>query len=409
MKILRRISRGARQQCLLKCCAILDEVVNINSVATWEHLLHFPTHCLQVPLHSRGHSSLATRVKNQLNDEADPVPSQTKRERANGHRCTEDALQGFSRRVASKLEEGDFRGAVRLACSDNRLAPSDSATFAALQAKHPSPHCDKVIPPSPLPQTLQVETGAVIHAIRSFPSRSVGGPDCLHQHLKDILQVAGDESSIFSQSLASFCALVLEGRMLDALRPFLFGVSLVALEKSGGMRSIAVGCTLRRLLAKIAGQMVVDGLYMGSDGVRGEVEAAVHATRKYLMNLPRGHALLKVDFKNAFNFVWQDKMLEAVQELAPDICPLVHSAYSSSSSLLWGDKIIQSEEGVEQEDPLGPLLFCLTLHHHCRQLHSPLGVMYLDDVSLGGSVEDVLHDLDIIKAAEELRAVFEQL
>ena len=28
--------------------------------------------------------------------------------------------------------------------------------------------------------------------------------------------------------------------------------------------------------------------------------------------------------------------------------------------------------------------------------------MYLDDVSLGGSVEDVLHDLDIIKAAEEL-------
>jgi len=51
---------------------------------------------------------------------------------------------------------------------------------------------------------------------------------------------------------------------------------------------------------------------------------------------------------------------------------------------------------------LGPLLFCLTLHRHCGQLRSPLGVMYLDDVLLGGSVEDVLHDLDIIKAAEEL-------
>ena len=64
------------------------------------------------------------------------------------------------------------------------------------------------------------------------------------------------------------------------------------------------------------------------------------------MNLPSGHALLKLDFKNAFNSVWQDKMLEAVQELAPDIYPLVHSAYSSSSSLHWGDKIIQSAEGV---------------------------------------------------------------
>ena len=29
-------------------------------------------------------------------------------------------------------------------------------------------------------------------------------------------------------------------------------------------------------------------------------------------------------------------------------------------------------------------------------------MVYLDDMSLGGSVEDVLHDLDIIKAAEEL-------
>ena len=124
------------------------------------------------------HSSLATRVKNQLNDEADPVPVQTKRERVKGRRCTEeDALQGLGRRVASKLEEGDFRGAVRLACSDDRLAPSDSATFAALQAKHPLPHCDTVIPPSPLPKILQVETGAVIHAIRSFPSGSAGGPD----------------------------------------------------------------------------------------------------------------------------------------------------------------------------------------------------------------------------------------
>ena len=28
--------------------------------------------------------------------------------------------------------------------------------------------------------------------------------------------------------------------------------------------------------------------------------------------------------------------------------------------------------------------------------------MYLDHVSVGGSAEDVLHDLDVIKAAEEL-------
>ena len=67
------------------------------------------------------------------------------------------------------------------------------------------------------------------------------------------------------------------------------------------------------------------------------------------------------------------------------------------------DKIIESAEGVQQGDPLGPLLFCLTLHSHCEQkLLSPLCVMYLDDVSMAGSKEDKFHDLEVIKAAEEL-------
>ena len=99
-------------------------------------------------------------------------------------------------------------------------------------------------------------------------------------------------------------------------------------------------------------------------------------------------------------------MLEAVCELAPDIYPLVHTAYSTPSSLRWKDKIIESDEGLQQGDPLGPLLFCLTLHCHCEQmLLSPLCMMYLDDVSMAGSTEDILHDLEVIKAAEELGLV----
>ena len=74
----------------------------------------------------------------------------------------------------------------------------------------------------------------------------------------------------------------------------------VALEKpGGGVRPIAVGCTLRRLVAKIAGQLVVDEMaellsprQLGY-GVRGGAEAAVHACRKYLQDLPSGHVLLK--------------------------------------------------------------------------------------------------------------------
>ncbi len=58
-------------------------------------------------------------------------------------------------------------------------------------------------------------------------------------------------------------------------------------------------------------------------GVRGGAECAVHATRKYLHSLP-----------SAFNSVHRDKVLEAVLDLAPGIYPLVHSAYSSPTSIL---------------------------------------------------------------------------
>ena len=48
-------------------------------------------------------------------------------------------------------------------------------------------------------------------------------------------------------------------------------------------------------------------------------------------------------------------MLEAVQSLCPILYPFVHSAYASTSELQWGERTLQSAEGVQQGDPLhGP-------------------------------------------------------
>ena len=57
-------------------------------------------------------------------------------------------------------------------------------------------------------------------------------------------------------------------------------------------------------------------------------EAAVHAAR---LNIGSSKVLLKMDFRNAFNSIRRDKMLEAVQHLAPSIYPFNHSVYSSPS------------------------------------------------------------------------------
>ncbi len=57
-------------------------------------------------------------------------------------------------------------------------------------------------------------------------------------------------------------------------------------------------------------------------------------------------------------------LLQAVSDLAPTIYPFVHSLYSSPSVLHWRGQSISSAEGIQQGDPLGPLLFCLTIHQH---------------------------------------------
>ena len=76
-----------------------------------------------------------------------------------------------------------------------------------------------------------------------------------------------------------------------------------------------------------------------------------------------------------------------------------YSANSSPSTLFWEDKTIQSAEGVQQGDPLGP--FCLTIQQLKPQLTSEFQMFYLDDGTLGGSTEDLRHDLQVVEQVGE--------
>ena len=76
-------------------------------------------------------------------------------------------------------------------------------------------------------------------------------------------------------------------------------------------------------------------------------------------------------------------MLQAVTFLAPELSIFVYSAYSEPSILFWGKETLMSSEEVQQGDPLGPLLFCLTIHELTSQLESDLCMFYLDDGTRG--------------------------
>ena len=89
---------------------------------------------------------------------------------------------------------------------------------------------------------------------------------------------------------------------------------------------------------------------------------------------------------------YTDKMVAAVEELMPELLPLVPLTYGSPSSLFVRDNVIHSLEGVQQGDSLGPLLFCVTIHNMVQLMQSELNLFYLNDGTLGGALDEALHD-----------------
>ena len=163
--------------------------------------------------------------------------------------------------------------------------------------------------------------------------------------------------------------------------------------------------TLRRLVAKCACFQARDSMtdldllppHQLGFGVSQGAECVVHAARIFVNNLAPHQSLVNVDFRNAFNCMRRDKVMAAVEEFLPSLLPFIHSAYSSLSKLLWEDAEVISAEGVQQGDPIGPLLFCLTIHKMVLQLQSALNIWYLDDGTLGGSQEELLCALETIQ------------
>jgi Reverse transcriptase (RNA-dependent DNA polymerase) len=131
-------------------------------------------------------------------------------------------------------------------------------------------------------------------------------------------------------------------------------------------------------------------------GVSGGCEAAVHATRRFIADMPEEYVVAKLDFSNAFNCVRRDVMLRAVADRLPQLYRFCHLAYNQPSVLRFGRHVIWSEEGAQQREPLGPLLFCLAIQPLLQSTHSPLSFAYIDDVTAGGPAQVVAADIDQI-------------
>ncbi|XP_052625610.1 uncharacterized protein LOC128132729 [Lactuca sativa] len=111
--------------------------------------------------------------------------------------------------------------------------------------------------------------------------------------------------------------------------------------------------------------------------------------------------MLTVDFSNAFNLVDRSSLLHEVKKMCPSISLLVNFLYGQAARLYIGAQHRWSATGVQQGDPLGPLLFDLVLHSLVQKIRDNckllLHAWYLDDGTFIGDSEEVARVLNIIR------------
>ena len=347
---------------------------------------------------------LATKIKNNLQGIVVATPGARKQKQK---KSNDDVIR---KQIDLKFH---ISGAVRLLASEDSIAPVNEETLAALKLKHPSPPSDLIFPEAtPAPGRPEITCEEVSKALQSFSNGSGAEPDGMRpQHLKDLAGIRGETGSKFLMALCKSINRIVDGDVPSEIATVLFGANLTPLrKKDGGIRPIASGSVFRRLAGKIVSRRiqaqlgeVLRPVQLGY-GTKGGCEIAVHATRAFLdVSANETGCLLTLDFKNAFNTIRRDRMLQKVKEVIPEYLPYISSTYRNPSTLFCGDKTMASNNGVQQGDPLGPMLFCLVVDELAKSLESLLNLWYFDDATLGGSPESVLEDFTtVMEKADEL-------
>jgi hypothetical protein len=287
--------------------------------------------------------------------------------------------------------------------------PADLSDAIPLTPAPPPPVVETHGAPSQLPADLgsapsvSFSKKAVMKSLKSFKLGSSGGPSGLTSaHLLSLCRVA---AAAVSSRLVDVTNIIIAGHVKHSWRRYFFGASLSALaKKAGGIRPIACGETLRRLAAKTlcagcknrARELFLAVGQFGV-GVAGGIEGLIHGARrivaKWSHDANARKIFVKLDIANAFNSVSREFIFRAVREFFPDLEGYVRAAYADHTCLFFGDFLLSSAAGVQQGDPLGPLLFSAVLLWLWQVKPSDIVLdfcgFFLDDGNVGGDMDQV--------------------
>ena len=250
------------------------------------------------------------------------APEPTKRGRKPKPVVVSD-LERQKRQVINAAQDGQYGKAARILTSDGMHASSD-AVVAKMKELHPASDPPNLTVHDDPPPSAALSVDQVRKGVLSFAQGTAPGPSGLRAaHLKESITCRDGLAQQTLNALTNFCNVVAAGKLDLACQSSFCGARLFALKKKdGGVRPVAVGEIYRRLVGKCMAALfnpqAATILQPHQLGVKtsGGCEAIIHALQGHLMN-EDVHVddkwVLLVDFKNAFNTLDRQHMLQQVR------------------------------------------------------------------------------------------------
>ena len=210
--------------------------------------------------------------------------------------------------------------------------------------------------------------------------------------------LADDEES--STALCHMLRDVVNGEIASSVRDRLTRCRLMAINKpQNGIRPIAIGETLLKVCGSILLNRNEEKLKKFFQPVQRGIlqknacEGIVH---EVLDEYDKGHAILAIDYKNAYNTPTRQAIFEALKKdgIFKPFMRIFNLEYGDSSDLLFFannslHSIVKSTSGVRQGSALSSLYFCALIQDSLKEIEESFPDVtvraYMDDITLSST------------------------